>query len=665
MVITHNLLSMYGNRSLGIVSKRKDNAVEKLSSGYRINRAADDAAGLKISEKMRGQIRGLNRASMNAQEGISLVQTADGALSEVQSLLQRARELSVQAANDTNVDADRQAIQDEIDNLIQEIDGISERTEFNTKKLLDGSCTVTSPIEKAITQPLNGTLSIFWEDEVTYDDAETVSYEFATMQRPSEETSGVGTYTVLADTLDKSIVPQAVNALINTYPNAFGYLSSCSTGIGLKIEGNSSSVLASVTVGTSNGRVENGQVTYDLRFSLSVNPDYLDFNPDGTLTADSRTEFEGTILHEMTHALMDEAMTYGMMSSTNKYPLWFVEGMAQTAVGGYANYNDWVNNALNINTSSTEENIKTVLSGPASLKSTYSISSYGTGYLAVMYLGYLAGGETLSASSIRNGVDKILTDLKDGISLSDIINNVTLGTYANTTAFENAFPDTKAATFVKQLTAAVGEGNGSLVGNDFSKTDLLPDGNATSTVLDLDTTARFVYNRYPDGVYVMSGGGRDAYGVAPDGAVPAGGAGGGGVGSVTSNGLNLQIGANSSQSMTISIDMINSMSLNVSSVSVMSHTDASDAITTFNDALETVSTTRAKLGAFQNRLEHVVSNDDNTSENMQASESRIRDMDMIQGTVDFSKENILEQVAQAMLAQSNQSANSVVSLLEG
>ncbi len=139
MIVQHNMAAANTNRQLGITTGALAKSTEKLSSGYRINRAGDDAAGLSISEKMRGQIRGLEQASTNAQDGISLIQTAEGALNETHSILQRMRELAVQAANDTNVTADRNSIKEELEALTDEIDRIAEQTEFNTKVLLDGS----------------------------------------------------------------------------------------------------------------------------------------------------------------------------------------------------------------------------------------------------------------------------------------------------------------------------------------------------------------------------------------------------------------------------------------------------------------------------------------------------------------------------------------------
>lgn len=139
MVVQHNLTAMNANRQLGVTSGAQAKSAEKLSSGYKINRAGDDAAGLKISEKMRSQIRGLDKASDNAQDGISLIQTAEGALNESHSILQRMNELAVQGANDTNQSIDRDAINQELDALTEELNRISETTQFNKQNLLDGN----------------------------------------------------------------------------------------------------------------------------------------------------------------------------------------------------------------------------------------------------------------------------------------------------------------------------------------------------------------------------------------------------------------------------------------------------------------------------------------------------------------------------------------------
>ena len=141
MVVQHNLTAMNTNRQLGITTNAQAKSTEKLSSGYRINRAGDDAAGLSISEKMRSQIRGLDKASSNAQDGISAIQVAEGALNETHSILQRMNELATQAANDTNTSTDRTAIDAEMDQLVAEIDRIQLTTQFNTMNLLNGTFT--------------------------------------------------------------------------------------------------------------------------------------------------------------------------------------------------------------------------------------------------------------------------------------------------------------------------------------------------------------------------------------------------------------------------------------------------------------------------------------------------------------------------------------------
>ena len=169
MIVQHNMQAMNANRMLGIVSNQQAKSTEKLSSGYRINRAADDAAGLAISEKMRSQIRGLTQASTNAEDGISMIQTAEGALNESHSILQRMRQLAVQAANGTETDNDRDNIQDEIEQLQDELDRIAETTEFNTMKLLDGTFDGTNTATTSAGPKYgdyNGTLGAFITSDV-------------------------------------------------------------------------------------------------------------------------------------------------------------------------------------------------------------------------------------------------------------------------------------------------------------------------------------------------------------------------------------------------------------------------------------------------------------------------------------------------------------------
>ncbi|MFJ8246269.1 flagellin [Peribacillus asahii] len=202
MIINHNITAMNTHRQLGSATNAQAKSMEKLASGLRINKAGDDAAGLAISEKMRGQIRGLDMASKNAQDATSMIQTAEGALNETHSILQRMRELSVQGANDTNTAEDRGEIQKEIDQLVSEIDRISNTTEFNTQKLLDGSISNTifqvgANVSQTITLEIlsmgAGALGVDALTVDTNDDANTaISAIDAAISRVSSERSKLG-----------------------------------------------------------------------------------------------------------------------------------------------------------------------------------------------------------------------------------------------------------------------------------------------------------------------------------------------------------------------------------------------------------------------------------------------------------------------------------------
>ena len=175
MIINHNMNALNAHRNMGINNTAAGKSMEKLSSGLRINRAGDDAAGLAISEKMRGQIRGLTQASRNSADGISMIQTAEGALNETTNILQRMRELAVQASNDTNTTSDREEIQKEINALTEEVDRIANNTEFNTQKLLNGSKSGNAgDIVREEVQAVNGVFKIKLDAELVADSKLTI-----------------------------------------------------------------------------------------------------------------------------------------------------------------------------------------------------------------------------------------------------------------------------------------------------------------------------------------------------------------------------------------------------------------------------------------------------------------------------------------------------------
>lgn len=661
MLITHNISALNTGRQLGLVQRRAEDSSFKLASGYRINKAADDAAGLSISETMREQIRGLDRASLNSTDGISLIQTAEGAMGEIHSILQRMGELSVQAANDTNTDDDRQTIQEEIELLKAEIDRIAEDTEFNTMKLLDGTFSdpemTSNNISVSALNGVNKGQSFTMQElnsqkgmKIVYEDA---TYGVNTVQTPTGPATQAG-YAPLKTALKNQIVPQAVQAIVNRYSTTFGYLRNSSIGIGLALENKpGSQVLASVTMGTSS--TANG---VNVMYKLTVNMASLQTDSTGNLTAKSRDELEVTIIHEMTHAMMDETLTNGMLGhGGDPFPMWFIEGMAQASAGGCFDGNDWVNGGLGITASTSTAQIANILnsmaSGPngqnhlSTADSKSMIAQYGTGYLACMYLGYLASGSgSVNASKIASGLDKIMNEIKSGTSMQDAVKKYTK--YQTLSDFENNFGN-DAAGFVHNLVTAVGSGSGGLVSGLTTSKGFLPDKNLNVSLFELNTASEGVTNAYPSDHPVYAGGTKLGTG-------PAGPKGGGGT-------LNIQIGANANQLMAIYIDSMSTGVLGVLGVNVTSFQDAQDAIESVHMAIDIVSHQRAKLGAYENRLNYAISNLDNSSENLQAAESKIRDLDVAEEMVQFSASQILLQSGQSMLAQANQNSNGILSLL--
>jgi flagellin-like hook-associated protein FlgL len=707
MVIKHCMEAMNANRQLDMTIESSDKTTRKLSSGYKINIAADDAAGLAISEKMRKQIRGLTQASTNAEDGISMVQVADGALEEVQSMLQRMNELCVQAANGTYSDTDRAYIQDEISQLTTEIDRVSETTKFNEIYLLNGSignmyrtaANMTEDkrkLQEYIAEDilaeqernnnsytvLNGenTGQVVTQAEVDnteglkiiyYDTADassvSVSRKLVTKDPPDDTK-----YNNLKNILETQIVPQAVTQLLNAYSPTFDAIKDVNIGIGLNLGNNNSPNLSSSTLAyvevqsyTSDGST---MIPNQLDYQLTVNLDTLTFQSDGTLTADSRNKLEVTIVHEMMHAFMDEVLTNGMigivdgtLARNDAYPKWFKEGMAQTAAGAYYNENDWINGGMNITTSTSETQIESILN-KYKLGNNDNTSVYGTGYLACMYLGYLAGGAAnVDDTTIKSGLNKILSSLYSGTSLNDVVKKYT---GYSLTAFQNNFAK-NASSFVKDLTNVVGNNTGGLVG--FNKSDdILPNTTLSNVSLfQLYPDALRVQNIYPTNYPVLTGGSKTntKSGIVIDVGDISISAIGRGIN--RSGPLRLQVGADatSNNKITIFINAINAKTLGLLDVSVKDQDSSRYSIERVALALARVSEQRSELGSYQNRLEHTIKNLDNVVENTTSAESIIRDTDMATEMVKYANTNILMQAGQSMLTQATQTNVGVLSLI--
>lgn len=670
MVLQHNITSANAARQYKIVTSNQAKTSERLSSGYRINRAADDCASLSISEKMRSQIRGLNRASLNASDGISLLQTAEGALNESHSITQRIRELAVQAANDSNTAEDRMALQQEINSLTTELDRIADNTEFNTMKLLDGSlaASTTSPVQSS---PVISNVIVSEMQNVN-----GVIVSDPLIQSGSTISSAQESY--MNGILSDSIVPQAVNSFLSTFP---AFSSAASNGqisdqIGLTLSNDSASTaLASVSIRYSHytdGTVADNMIG----LKLTVNLSSLSFEADGSLTAYSRSALETTIVHEMMHAFMDDTLTNGMIGATsgrldssNQFPTWFKEGMAQAAAGGCSNKNDWVNGGLRIKSTSTTEDIKNAVTSSANKLSSGSTSAnYGTGYLASMYLAYLAAGSpsNINNSNLASGLNKVLQSLMDGGSLDSVISDISGGTYTSINDFQNKFGDDASSKFISDLLVAVGDtGNGGLVNSSgsLSSPDSLPDGNANSSYYKIDTGSEFAASSVGTNRNWGSGGStKDGTG---GGSTGGGGTGGGGTGTVTDFGpLNLQVGNLAGQIVAISIEDAHADALGLDFLSVLSHDDAGITISACDEAISRISANRSRIGAYVNRLEHTIRNVDNASENTQAAESLLRDADMADEMVKYSKDSILLQAGQSMITQASHINDSIVNLLQ-
>jgi len=541
MVVQHNMSAMNANRMLSGVSSAQSKSTEKLSSGYRINRAADDAAGLSISEKMRGQIRGLNQASTNAQDGISLIQTAEGALNESHSILQRMRELSVQAANGTETDDDRESVQNEIEQLQSELTRISETTEFNTMKLLDGSMGSTGS---------NGT---------------------------------------------------KVNASVS-----INSLASLTTTPATKADYASAQVAA-------------GDTTVAVGDTLSYTVNYLDEKGNAQST---KVNLSVTGTKELT----DEA--------GNKYDL---------ATAGKAAQGELAKAFAGALSSSKLGDTFTVKDDGTD-KVTFVAKEAGTSYKITSTTVTKPDGTNTSANATQNtlGADTYQTVIGDTAA------NKGIGVYDGTGDINDKIFTVNGEKFAYVSDASVlGDSN-----KDVNY--VVSAGNATTAVTAAEAKEMAALIKSKTGIDATV---VDTQNIALKASTGS---------SSSNNGITLQIGANEGQTMTFSIGDMSAKALGVDgkNVDLSTQDGAKKATTIIDNAIKAVSKSRGQMGAVQNRLEHTINNLDTASENLQTAESRIRDTDMAEEMVNYSKNSILAQAGQSMLAQANQANQGVLTLLQ-
>ncbi|SFN63027.1 flagellin [Pseudobutyrivibrio sp. UC1225] len=510
MVVQHNMQAANASRMLGITTNAQSKSTEKLSSGFKINRAADDAAGLSISEKMRKQIRGLDQASTNASDGISAVQTAEGALTEVHSMLQRMNELAVQAANGTNSESDRGSIQDEILQLTTEIDRVAETTKFNETYLLKGDYGTKSQVIAAHDAGLAGTLT---------QNTTTATFTINALAMGDTVTIGGVKYTIgvqgtsVGDQLAKALAVVGTSADPDT---------GLKHGEVVKIDGKSFTIAAKTNADTS-------EVTASQLNKFASQGSTIEYNGKvaklfSTEDGGAPGEGKGDGIDPKDQTLITAAKAYQLMSN-----------------------------------------------------------------------------ELRAASSI--GCDAIV-DLPD----------VWYGGTSGSKFYESGTTNPTTA----EALAVNGKLPSEVTGDNLTKVEfVLKKGSAV-------VQKSLSFNLHVGSDADMT----NKIGVTID--------------SMTATALGLQ-------------------GLNVGDATGKAATYAIDCIA---DALAKVSAQRSGLGAIQNRLEHSIANLDNVVENTDASESRIRDTDMAEEMVTYSKNNILMQAGQSMLAQANQATQGVLSLLQ-
>lgn len=547
MVIQHNMSAINANRNLDLTSTNYKKSTEKLSSGYKINRAGDNAAGLAISEKMRGQIRGLNKSSENAEDGISLIQTAEGAMQESQNILHRMRELSVQAANDTNTTDDRNQIKVEMEQLRQELDHIAEGTEFNTKKLINGNCSLNAKdVQTRVQEYLKGS----W----------------------------------LQDSVKR--IQDATGLTFNG-------------NITLNVKFSS---LSSGTIAQMSGSYLGNDFTLEINSSEINSTSMADWNTSsgpkigGILT-------DRVIAHEVMHGIMMQNF------SDSNTPGWFVEGIAEAIQG---------NDRTNPQTATQARD--NIASG----------DSYKAGYYLVSYMRHNTNGGTfedflgdMKTMSFNDAVKKYYGDANAG----DLYNRM------------RNFAATNIDGFLAAAHITLGDGlDDAITDWDAAPKEAVPNGGGPMTIESGKETMTLGDARCK---------------VTWDSTNYEG------------KGLRIQVGANAGQEILINMGNMKSKELiGADDIDVSSFQAATTSISRFDGAIQKVSTYRAKLGAIQNRLEHTISNLDNSAENLQASESTIRDTDMADEMTRYSKNSILMQAGQSMLSQANQSTQGVMSLLQ-
>ncbi len=632
MRIQHNMRSMNSNRVLKASNLSKAKAVERLASGYRINRAADDAAGLAISEKMRSQIRGLNQAVRNVEDGISYVQVADGSLEEVQQMLHRMHELAVQSANGTNVSEDRTHLDDEVQQLKREIGDIFENTEFNTKKIWKGepflvevivgetsingisisaksvSNTITDTNKEAM--PRNSVrisadssgLKFYWD---AYN-----GNRYTTENIPWEQ-DPTGTHTInVGDYLDTTTYPELTGIDFQYEYSALSEakLTDIIRALNGKTISNYDSVSESTVknAGLASGVTISGSTTYPAELVANRSFD----NPDNEYIEGIKV---GGVYSNVTPRADDNSpleFTFYMRNI----------GEVKAKISSVYYYSSERN--------ASGENIwwEYYTSGGVQRQSTkYNYISNPKGSLNDLFYALDNGGPASfnSPTSPANGVVYFSYTLQATNSFTTTYGGTSRDVGSMSVGFRVNSGDTRDN--LRQMFD-------SITGVDF---------NPSST--------KGTYRIYNSAVAKAGDIVTRTYGYTYE----------------NRGNLTIQAGANDGQILTLDYPVMDNEYLDIVNLKVDTQYEAEKAITTAQEALQKVSKVRSVFGAFQNRLEHTLEYNKNASENLQNAESRLRDADMAEEMVSLSKNNILTEMGQQVLSMANSDPESVLNLLKG
>ena len=699
MVVRTNTMALNAYRQLGMNNSAVAKSLEKLSSGFRINRAGDDAAGLAISEKMKAQITGLETASANAQDGISLIQTAEGNLNEVHDMLNRMVELASKSANGTYTSQERKALQDEVDSLLSEIDRISQSANFNGTKLLNGTMGLNNDAltigastghvaagtktGDAIVDA-NGTKLVAVEDSHVSAGKDEVkpalsidlaNYEYTVEEKGANAKDEDVTFTLKIDGKAIEKIDKGAGKGGAVVTDAFKFESIADTN-GLVTKG--TDIVAKLA---ANDLVKIGGDVYEVKTAA-----------DDTLTL----EWKG-VYKAVDGGLDDTKTSFADSANDGWTPVGKVTIDATPKTGTTGSVTD---DRINCSVYSIKDGVvggAKVRAGASLTLTADMIKAGNTLKIGETTFTFAEGKAPTSITANATGADqtikvdsslseaeqlKMVTEqlsyysakiIKDPTDTTDTGTVFKIGRFNGTNKIEieeevAAGADPKGFT-KDQMKNAFGVTTQETMANTkitlrdndalANKEKILIDGNEVEFTKGADTAATLTNIQAALGNdYTATINGSEltiAAKVSTAGAPKIAGA-----------GLTLQIGdtADSYNKMNVKVADMSTTGLGINGLSIMNEGAASDAIDTIKAAINTVSNTRAGMGALQNRLEHTINNLDVAVENLSAANSRIRDTDMAKEMMNYTKMNVLVQSAQAMLAQANQQPQSVLQLLQ-